>query len=76
METYIHGGFSPLTTYDDVYVLSLPSFSWYKVDNTPGTGRTLHTCNVVNRQMIVIGGTSNDDSWLTGDSISGTYQDP
>jgi hypothetical protein len=79
MEIYIHGGFdglSPLTTYDDVYVLSLPSFSWYKADYTPGTGRTLHTCNAVNRQMIVIGGTSNDDSWLTGNSVSGTYRDP
>ena len=79
MEIYLmggFGGFDPLTAYDDVYVLSLPSFTWYKADYAPDTGRTLHTCHAVGRQMIVIGGTSNDDSWQTGDSITGTYRDP
>lgn len=80
MEIFIHGGFGGFTTlaYDDVYVLSLPSFSWYKADYTPGVGRTLHTCNVNNRNMIVIGGTSNDDSWVTGNDVTGTqsYRDP
>ena len=72
------GGFTPLTVYDDVYVLSLPSFTWYKADYTPGIGRTLHSCNPFGRQMIVVGGTSNDDSWQTGtDKTAATYnQDP
>jgi hypothetical protein len=80
MEIFIHGGFSGFTTlaYDDVWVLSLPSFSWYKADYTPGIGRTLHTCDVANGNMIVIGGTSNDDSWITGNDVTGTqsYKDP
>jgi hypothetical protein len=80
MEIFIHSGFSGFTTlaYDDVYVLSLPSFSWYKADYTPGIGRTLHTCEVTNGNMIVIGGTSNDDSWITGNDVTGTqsYKDP
>ena len=80
MEIFIHAGFSGFTTlaYDDVYVLSLPSFSWYKADYTPGVGRTLHTCNAHNGNMIVIGGTSNDDSWVTGNDVTGTqsYKDP
>lgn len=43
--------------FDDMYILSIPSFKWYKVsENSPGP-RTRHTCHVVNeRQMIVLGG--------------------
>lgn len=80
MEIFIHGGFGGSSTlaYDDVYVLSLPSFSWYKADYTPVIGRTLHTCETTNGNMIVIGGTSNDDSWITGNDVTGTssYRDP
>lgn len=80
MEIFIHGGFGGFTTlaYDDVYVLSLPSFSWYKAEYTPGVGRTLHTCNAHNGNMVVIGGTSNVDSWITGNDVTGTqsYKDP
>lgn len=80
MEIFIHGGFGGFTTlaYDDIYVLSLPSFSWYKADYAPGIGRTLHTCNAHNGNMIVIGGTSNDASWITGNDVTGTqsYKDP
>ena len=52
--------------YSDVFVLSLPSFTWVKIDHmgnpdqalTDGpVGRYLHTCELYgDRQMIVLGG--------------------
>ncbi|EPE04906.1 cell wall anchored protein [Ophiostoma piceae UAMH 11346] len=62
---YIYGGASmpPNTSgYDDLYVLSLPSFEWIKLYPTDGnyTGQYPHhslTCNVVSgAQMLIIGG--------------------
>ena len=42
---------------DEVYVLSLPSFVWFKANYTSSDPRIWHTCNVVgNRQMLSIGG--------------------
>ncbi|EKG22634.1 Galactose oxidase/kelch beta-propeller [Macrophomina phaseolina MS6] len=57
---YIHGGLDPRTStlYDDVHVLSIPSFTWTRVYNgTPGAGRFGHTCNSAGkRQMMSTGG--------------------
>lgn len=45
-----------------VHVLSLPSFTWFKVAD-PTYGRFFHSCNVAgNRQMISIGGVVFDRS--------------
>ena len=42
---------------DEVYVLSLPAFAWFKADYPARHPRILHTCQVVgNRQMLSIGG--------------------
>ena len=42
---------------DEVYVLSLPSFVWFKANYTSSDPRIFHTCNIVgNRQMLSIGG--------------------
>lgn len=42
---------------DEVYILSLPSFVWFKANYTASDPRMLHTCNIVgNRQMLSIGG--------------------
>ncbi|KAF6236380.1 hypothetical protein HO173_005471 [Letharia columbiana] len=42
---------------DEVYVLSLPSFVWFKANYTSSDPRMFHTCNIVgNRQMLSIGG--------------------
>ncbi|KAK1751333.1 hypothetical protein QBC47DRAFT_329977 [Echria macrotheca] len=72
---YIYGGagFPPDTTgYDDIYILSIPSFQWirgpYPADSN-STGpypKSMMTCNVVNNaQMLVIGGTySNDTTYM------------
>ncbi|OJD30981.1 cell wall anchored protein [Diplodia corticola] len=55
---YIHGGYDPGTStlYDDMYILSVPSFTWTKVYS--GTdGRFGHSCNAAGlRQMVVTGG--------------------
>jgi hypothetical protein len=41
----------------NVYVLSLPSFTWHSTALNPKHSRAKHTCNVAgNRQMIVVGG--------------------
>ncbi|KAG7290601.1 hypothetical protein NEMBOFW57_000604 [Staphylotrichum longicolle] len=63
---YLYGGagMPPDTSgFDDVYVLSIPSFEWIKMHPTDGnlTGEYPHhslSCNMVdNAQMLVIGGT-------------------
>lgn len=42
---------------DEVYILSLPLFVWFKANYTASDPRMLHTCNIVgNRQMLSIGG--------------------
>ena len=56
--SYIHGGYDPVQSilYDDVYVLSLPSFTWTQVWSGPG-GRFGHSCNTAGkRQMLRTGG--------------------
>ncbi len=45
--------------YDDLWILSIPSFTWIPVDmkdQPVPPGRSGHTCNVWNSQMVVIGG--------------------
>ena len=44
---------------DEVYVLSLPSFNWFKANYPATANRNSHTCHVVGagqRQMLSIGG--------------------
>src|SRR2546423_846018 len=61
---YLYGGAgfdSNATGFDDVYILSMPSFQWIKwwptVANTGHPHNSL-SCNVVdNAQMLIIGGT-------------------
>lgn len=47
------------TQYSDMWILTIPSFTWIEV-NTSGqsvpTGRTGHTCNIWDGQMVVVGG--------------------
>ncbi|KAI9648109.1 hypothetical protein NHQ30_002739 [Ciborinia camelliae] len=56
---YLYGGQDGHSvSYDDVFVLSLPSFTWIKVyEAIPGSPRFGHTCHLVgNRQMLTVGG--------------------
>jgi hypothetical protein len=66
LTSYLYGGygFGNRPAYDDVYILSLPSFTWIKVfpldgsDSKPSqVGHGGCSANVINRaQMLVVGG--------------------
>ncbi|EKG10828.1 Galactose oxidase/kelch beta-propeller [Macrophomina phaseolina MS6] len=59
---YIYGGqgITNTTGYDDVYILTLPSFQWIKWYPTapgPGNPHGISSCNVIDdAQMLIIGG--------------------
>lgn len=66
---YLYAGQGPnRTVYDDVYILSVPSFVWTKVF-TGVSPRFGHTCHRVGDQMITVGGRDdiNDESQLPCD---------
>src|SRR4051794_29388959 len=47
------------TQYDDIWILTIPSFTWIKVDTTGQSNppaRAGHTCNIWDAQMVVVGG--------------------
>lgn len=68
-QIYMFGGqnlqpFEEQTQYDDMYILTLPSFTWIKAD--PGSkhapsGRAGHTCTMRDGQIIVVGGYTGED---------------
>jgi len=81
---YIYGGhaYPPDTTgYDDIYILTIPSFQWIRGPYPPNSNvtgafpKSMMSCNVVkNAQMLVIGGTySNDSTACDADVIWGTH---
>ena len=62
--SYLYGGRDPttpnVTLYDDIYALSLPSFTWTSVYGPGSSPRWGHTCHIVGqRQMITVGGSLN-----------------
>jgi len=63
-EIFVYGGsdLSSVTTgFEDVYVLSIPGFQWFK--GPAGTPRLGHKCEVgANRQMISVGGVAEIES--------------
>ena len=64
IQVYVYGGQNLVPAgsqiqYDDVWILTLPSFTWIKVDTTNQSvppARAGHTCNSWNSQMVVVGG--------------------
>ncbi|OTA94145.1 hypothetical protein M434DRAFT_30317 [Hypoxylon sp. CO27-5] len=57
-QIFMYGGWNPILPqyYDEVWVLSIPSFTWIKV-NAGVSPRFGHTCHLVgNRQMLTSGG--------------------
>lgn len=58
-DIYMYGGWDPTGDitrwYDDIYVLSLPSFTWAKMFSAESP-RYGHTCHLVGRQLLTIGG--------------------
>ena len=55
---------SQFNAFDEVYVLSLPAFAWFKANYTAVQSRQKHTCEVFRRQMLSIGGYSTTDNNL------------
>ncbi|PKX93981.1 putative cell wall anchored protein [Aspergillus novofumigatus IBT 16806] len=58
---YMYGGKGANELYDQIYVLSIPSFTWTKISEgkSPRYG---HTCHLVaDRQMLTVGGALSDD---------------
>lgn len=61
-EIFIYAGWSGslgdvAIPWDEVFVLSLPAFRWFKVRYEPRHPRHGHACQVVgNRQMLIVGG--------------------
>ena len=75
-EIYMYGGlYTGLFTqaakqYDEIWVLSLPAFTWQLLDSSHNTGRIGHTCHLVgNRQLLSLGGVdvSQVDAWASPD---------
>lgn len=49
--------------YQDMWILSVPSFTWIEVDQSKQSvpyGRSGHTCNIWNAQMVMVGGYVGD----------------
>ncbi|KAK0715127.1 hypothetical protein B0H67DRAFT_553715 [Lasiosphaeris hirsuta] len=63
-QIYLFGGqnlqpYREQVQYSDMYILSIPSFTWIKVDQSnsnPPPPRAGHTCNLRDGQIVVIGG--------------------
>ena len=61
---YMYGGqnlipYGNQTQYSDMWILTIPSFTWIQVDTSGQSvppGRTGHTCNIWNGQIVVVGG--------------------
>lgn len=65
---YLYGGIDPITNtgYDDVLILTIPSFTWTNVWPIGEAPRWGHNCHVAGkRQMITVGG--NNTNGLTCD---------
>ena len=64
------------SAYDEVWVLALPAFRWFKAEYSARYPRYGHTCHIVgNRQMLTIGGlnasgTDPVDAWFSPDSFT------
>ncbi|KAK5114541.1 hypothetical protein LTR62_002476 [Meristemomyces frigidus] len=65
---YMFGGqnltpYGNQSQFDDMWILTLPSFTWIEVDQSGQSvppGRSGHTCNVWDGQMVVVGGYVGD----------------
>ena len=76
-EIYMYGGYAGVTgagaqQYDEIWVLSIPAFTWQLLDQSHTVARMGHTCHLVGKkQMLSIGGTNValQDPWSSPDSV-------
>ena len=74
-EVFMYGGYAGVgggstTVYDEIWALSIPAFTWHRIDASHKSTRIGHTCHLVGgRQMISIGGVdmAHDDPWSVPD---------
>lgn len=63
-QVYMFGGqnlipYGNQTQYNDMWILTIPAFTWIKVDESGQSvppARAGHTCNIWNAQVVVVGG--------------------
>ncbi|KAL8945855.1 MAG: hypothetical protein Q9222_007665 [Ikaeria aurantiellina] len=73
-EIFLYGGHdgnlgSDAIPYDEIFILSLPAFRWFKVDYPPQSPRGGHSCNAVGgSQVISIGGIDANSKVSLGDT--------
>ncbi|KAF2085940.1 hypothetical protein K490DRAFT_74814 [Saccharata proteae CBS 121410] len=81
---YLYGGLgvnngssNGSSAFDDVYILSLPSFTWikwYPTTSGPGSPHGILSCNVIdNSQMLIIGGWFPESQDCDAPTIWGTH---
>lgn len=69
VQIYMYGGqnlipYGSQTQYADMWILTIPSFTWIQVDTSKQSvppARAGHTCNIWNGQMVVVGGYVGQD---------------
>ena len=74
-EIFMYGGYggvlgSEAEQFDELWVLSLPAFTWQQLDSSHKSARIGHTCHLVGkRQLLSIGGidATQTDPWSTPD---------
>lgn len=74
-EIFMYGGYAGILgagaeQYDEVWMLSIPAFTWLRVDGSQKSARIGHTCHLVGgRQLLSIGGAdaAQTDPWSTPD---------
>lgn len=47
----------------DIFILSLPAFEWFRVEDHNSTARHSHACADVGHGQIVVSGGVNNDGW-------------
>lgn len=67
-EIFVYGGYNDRvsTDLDDVWVLSLPAFRWFRAPSSRAPGRRYHDCATIGKsQMISVGGATGDNAFST-----------
>ncbi|KAH7322409.1 hypothetical protein B0I35DRAFT_425772 [Stachybotrys elegans] len=66
-EIFVYGGRGTDGYFNDIHILSIPAFQWFRVPVSSPT-RIFHACALAgNRQMIVSGGINSDWDWRRED---------
>lgn len=61
---YVYGGRDHAGIFDDVYLLTIPSFEWVKLYSGKSP-RAFHTCAIYGHYMLTVGG-ANDTNFMRG----------